>query len=244
VSDKSYEFILRVVYAVPLLGFGLASFWRGGLWWTAFVIIVIIAGISLEVIYRTSTCVLGPNVRKHTSLLILASLFGGMAMVMLRGTQEGTAMIFLGAVMVIFFDTFSLITGWLQPKRWRKAITPNESPKKTWGGLVGGTTLSLFAGILTVGQIERHYTEITMNRSVLYLTMAVLPVIAFFGDLNESMAKRRLFDSDRYRLNPDKPEYIKDFSDILGPHGGISDRFDAMTAVFATVGMVWLVFTI
>lgn len=230
---KSKQLMLRIMWAVPLIAVGVWAFSWGGYWWGMFLIILAIP-MNGEVIYQRVTC----HDRTagwlwHCLLLVFCGNLGFWVMFQLRHTKQGTALIFIGAVMVIFFDTFSLLSGWVLARNGGHKIT-RESPNKTWEGLIGGTLLSMAAGIYTLQQVEHRYTVISINRTAMYLLLLILPVVAFFGDLNESMAKRRLFKNRR------SPKSIKDFSQLLGPHGGLCDRFDAMTAVFATVGLVWL----
>lgn len=78
-------------------------------------------------------------------------------------------------------------------------ITPKISPKKTWSG----TSISFLISSLLLIYLDFN----------IFLSF-FLSISLFFGDLHFSQVKRRL--------------NIKDFSNLLGSHGGILDRLDSM----------------
>ena len=240
-KSKFKEFTLRVLIAVPLLLAGYMVFHTGFVWWALFCTVIFIGGISVEVFWRMQTSVMDPGAEAHCRGIIASAVVGGLAMIALYADKMGRGFILLGAIMVVCFDSFSLLAGWLQPKSWKKPIAPKESPKKTWGGFIGGTLLSWTAGVIVIGKIESNYVVFAVNRPQLYASMALLPFVAYFGDINESMAKRRLLEEISINRHRHEKRALKDMSHILGPHGGLSDRFDALMAVYSTIGVVWLV---
>jgi len=90
----------------------------------------------------------------------------------------------------------------------KRALAPRLSPKKTWEGLVGGT----LAGVLFF---------LIINKPVLLAIPFVL--VALLGDLFKSFIKRQVG--------------IKDFSQLLGEHGGLTDRFDSVLFI----GIFWTI---
>ncbi len=86
-------------------------------------------------------------------------------------------------------------------KLGKHPLAKRLSPKKTWEGLVGGA----LAGSLLL--IFFHGLK-----GILWSTPMV--ATALFGDLFKSYIKRMMG--------------IKDFSHILGEHGGFTDRFDSL----------------
>lgn len=82
----------------------------------------------------------------------------------------------------------------------RHAFFPKLSPKKTWEGFIGGL----------VGGITFFY--FVSDIPVIYGFLLVL--CAVIGDLFKSFIKRQVG--------------IKDFSGVLGEHGGFTDRFDSL----------------
>ncbi|WP_448587300.1 phosphatidate cytidylyltransferase [Thermocrinis sp.] len=93
----------------------------------------------------------------------------------------------------------------------KKPLAPRLSPKKTWEGLIGGG-LAGVVFFLIVGKP--------------FLLAIPFVLIALIGDLFKSFIKRQVG--------------IKDFSHILGEHGGLTDRFDSV--IF--VGIFWKILLI
>jgi len=84
----------------------------------------------------------------------------------------------------------------------KRPLSVRLSPKKTWEGLAGG----MLAGMLFFYLINKP------------IPLAVpLALIALAGDLFKSFIKRQVG--------------IKDFSNLLGEHGGLIDRFDSVLFV-------------
>jgi phosphatidate cytidylyltransferase len=124
----------------------------------------------------------------------------------LRQLPQGTFWL-LWLLLVIFAgDTGAYYVG-----RWFgvKKLYPQVSPGKTVAGSVGGLLASLAAGIgfglwFPLG-----------THAVILIGLALLAaVIGQFGDLFESMLKRRA--------------QVKDASSILPGHGGLLDRLDSL----------------
>ena len=118
------------------------------------------------------------------------------------------------------FDTCSYFAG----KMWGKhPIAPRTSPNKTvegfLGGVVGGTLAVWVAGL---------YMDWINYWQSLMLGL-ILCGFAYAGDLFESMIKRDIA--------------VKDSGRLLGAHGGVLDRFDAMlfTAMAGYFATIWLV---
>ncbi|MCS6956868.1 MAG: phosphatidate cytidylyltransferase [Aquificaceae bacterium] len=105
-------------------------------------------------------------------------------------------------IKLLFFvwavDIFSYYVGKNFGKR---RMSPRLSPKKTWEGLVGGG----FAGLLVL--LFLHGAE-----GILWSPLMVFGAV--MGDLFKSFIKRQVG--------------IKDFSTLLGEHGGFTDRFDSL----------------
>ena len=86
-------------------------------------------------------------------------------------------------------------------------LAPRLSPDKTWAGFAGGTVAGIVAGVL----LREVLAAPPLWAAA--VTAAVTSVAATGGDLVESWMKRTLG--------------IKDFSRVLGDHGGVLDRFDS-----------------
>ncbi len=100
-------------------------------------------------------------------------------------------------------------------------LAPRWSPRKTWAGLAGGVACAASAGAMTA---------LVLGLSAawpLALVSAGLAVVAQFGDLAESLAKRRFG--------------VKDSSGLIPGHGGLLDRLDGLLAVIPAVALLTFV---
>jgi phosphatidate cytidylyltransferase len=102
-------------------------------------------------------------------------------------------------------DTFAYLVGITVGKH---KLFEKISPKKTWEGTVGGIIFGLLAAYI----MSLFFKELVIWQ---WLVAAVLINISgTFGDLSESMLKRRF--------------NVKDSGDFFPGHGGVLDRFDAV----------------
>jgi phosphatidate cytidylyltransferase len=102
-------------------------------------------------------------------------------------------------------DTFAYFGGRLIG---RHKMAPTTSPGKTWEGLVVGTIATVF--VTFVALYKQDFLSITES----IVLGAVLVVAAPAGDLFESLLKRDM--------------QVKDTGRLLGGHGGVLDRVDAL----------------
>ncbi len=100
-------------------------------------------------------------------------------------------------------------------------LAPRWSPRKTWAGFVGGTVCAALAGAATALALG------ISSAAPLVLISAVLAIVAQFGDLAESLAKRRFG--------------VKDSSGLIPGHGGLLDRLDGLLAAIPAVALLTLV---
>lgn len=90
----------------------------------------------------------------------------------------------------------------------RHRMAPTTSPAKTWEGFFFGTAATVFVSFVAL--YKAHF--LTISQSL--LLGAAIAVAAPIGDLFESMLKR---DAG-----------VKDAGKLLGGHGGLLDRIDAI----------------
>lgn len=103
-------------------------------------------------------------------------------------------------------DTGAYLIGTLIGKH---KLMEKVSPKKTWEGVIGGALTAIAAAYV----ISIFVEEISV---VQWMIIAVLTtVFGIYGDLSESLLKRRA--------------NVKDSGNLLPGHGGIFDRFDSIT---------------
>jgi len=141
---------------------------------------------------------------KGFSVAILAGLYGGLIPLSLLVLKEHSTALLLATLLTVWAsDTFAYYVGKNFGKNPFFGII---SPKKTKEGFIGG----LIAGTL-VGTIFSTLTVKGFANPLLWLSVSVVAVI---GDLFESFIKRSF--------------NVKDSSNLLGSHGGVMDRFDAL----------------
>ena len=138
------------------------------------------------------------------------------------GLPHGSWLIFAPIMVVAAMDVGSYFSG-----QWWGAtpLAAHISPKKTIGGLIGGTITSLCVALVFAwGWV--HYTENLAEAVYLFLALLVTLPFAVGGDLLISMFKRY--------------SGIKDTGNILPGHGGMLDRLDGVIAALPPYVLVLL----
>ncbi len=105
----------------------------------------------------------------------------------------------------------------------RHKMAPRTSPGKTWEGFVFGTAATVFVAFVAL--YKQHF--LTIGQSI--ALGVVLAIAAPLGDLFESLLKR---DMD-----------VKDTGTLLGGHGGMLDRIDALLFAAPAAYFTILAFT-
>ena len=126
---------------------------------------------------------------------------------LLRDLHRGRLVALAVLLAVWAGDTLAYLGGRLLG---RHRMAPNTSPGKTWEGFVFGTAATIFVTFVSLYDARRTY--LTIGEAV--ALGAVIAVAAPIGDLFESMLKR---DAG-----------VKDTGRLLGGHGGMLDRLDAI----------------
>jgi phosphatidate cytidylyltransferase len=133
---------------------------------------------------------------------------GGLGFVLLvRDLHRGRLATFAVLIAVWAGDTLAYLGGRLIG---RHKMAPHTSPGKTWEGFLFGTIATIFAAFVTL--YDARDTFLSIGEAVAF--GAVIAVAAPMGDLFESMLKR---DAG-----------VKDTGRLLGGHGGMLDRLDAI----------------
>jgi len=142
----------------------------------------------------------------------LAVVVAGFGLITLRHDQGGMIILWVVGI-VVASDVMGYFAGRLigGPKFW-----PAISPKKTWSGTVAGWLAAAMVGLGFV-----------LAGAAGWALVALSPLVAVagqMGDICESWIKRRAG--------------VKDASGLIPGHGGVMDRFDAMTgAVLAVMAL-------
>jgi phosphatidate cytidylyltransferase len=244
----------RVVSAAVLIAVGALEIWLGGVTFAALVIVltavmvwelatmtaptprgnpVVMAGIAavglaLALLIPgplSGTCLMAPALalaltprrdRRLAVVYAVAIMLAGYGLVSLRG--HGSETIIWLVLVVVVTDVLGYFAGRALggPKFW-----PAISPKKTWSGTVAGWVGAALVGL---GFVLAGAAWALVPLSVL---------VAFagqMGDIWESWIKRRCG--------------VKDSSQLIPGHGGVLDRFDALTGAIVAVMLLGLLFNL
>lgn len=242
----------RVLSAVVMMVVGGVALWQGGAVFAE--LIVVVTGVMIWELAQMT----GPNQRLSLGLgilasaslglafylhapwtllgLVLPSVFGvltprrnkavfaayalvimlcGLSLVVLRHSVGLGVVLWLLSVIVVS-DVMGYFAGRILggPKFW-----PRISPKKTWSGTVAG-----WIGAALVGFGFWQGGAGTAN--LIWFS----PIVAFagqLGDIAESAIKRRAG--------------VKDSSNLIPGHGGVLDRFDAVSFAAILVGVPYFI---
>lgn len=149
-----------------------------------------------------------------SALMALAILTSGHGLFVLRDEEGRAAVVWLLGV-VIVSDVAGYFVGRTLggPKFW-----PAISPKKTWSGTIAGWIGAALLGLAFKLAGQGGWALVILS-----------PFVAFagqMGDIAESWIKRRAG--------------VKDSSNLIPGHGGVMDRFDALTgAMVVTMILAW-----
>lgn len=151
-------------------------------------------------------------------VLFMLGIYGAAYGILVTRQIGGLNWIFWVAGTVVVSDVLGYFAGrtFGGPKFW-----PAISPKKTWSGTIAGW----------IGAVIWALIMVLVTGSGDWWMLAAGPLIAFagqMGDIAESWLKRRVG--------------VKDSSNLIPGHGGVLDRFDAMSGAFLPMGVGSLLF--
>ena len=151
-------------------------------------------------------------------VLFMLGIYGAAYGILVTRQIGGLNLIFWVAGTVVVSDVLGYFAGrtFGGPKFW-----PAISPKKTWSGTIAGW----------IGAVIWALIIVLVTGSGDCWMLAAGPLIAFagqMGDIAESWLKRRVG--------------VKDSSNLLPGHGGVLDRFDAMSGAVLLMGVGSLLF--
>jgi phosphatidate cytidylyltransferase len=197
---------------------GLSGARTGGLvWMLGGILATFVFAFGLNVLAKTrapSTVAIGVTV-------LGAAWIGfglGHLMLLRQLHAHGRLLAFTVLLTVFAADTFAYFGGRLLG---RHKLAPTLSPGKTWEGLVIGSLAGIFVAFIALYDTRHKYLSVW--QAIVLGVVVVLTAVA--GDLFESMLKRDM--------------QVKDTGSLLGGHGGILDRVDAL--LFAGIASYYLV---
>lgn len=160
------------------------------------------------------------TVTMSTTILGTAWIALGLGHLLLLRDIPNYGLIAVFAVLIAVFadDTAAYLVGRLVG---RHKLAPSLSPGKTWEGFVAGTIAAVAASFFTLYDDRDDFLTI-WQAVVLGFAIALAGAA---GDLFESALKRDL--------------QVKDSGRLLGGHGGMLDRIDAL--LFAAVAAFYVV---
>ncbi len=146
-----------------------------------------------------------------------AIMVAGYGLIDLRGT--GSLTIWWLVVLVVASDVLGYFAGRALggPKFW-----PAISPKKTWSGTVAGWVGAALIGVAFMIWGGAGWGLVALSVLVAFAGQ--------MGDIWESWIKRRCG--------------VKDSSGLIPGHGGVLDRFDALTGAIVVVMLLQLAFSL
>lgn len=158
------------------------------------------------------------TITMSSTLLGVAWIAGGIsALLLLRDIPEdGRLAVFVVLLAVNADDTAAYLVGRLVG---RHKFAPSLSPAKTWEGFIAGSLAAIavcFFGLYGTGFMD-GWRSVVLGGAIALAGAA--------GDLFESALKRDL--------------QVKDSGRLLGAHGGVLDRIDAL--LFASVAAFYVV---
>lgn len=189
---------------VATIGCVLGAYWRG-IGALPVVTVLLFAGTMLWYVLGVVEARPLANAAVTVMVFVWVSLLGSFSAVLLE--QRSGEGLFIGAVLVaVAADVFAFGVGrWIGSRPMAAGISPN----KTIEGFIGGVVGALIVGAI-VGKELHPWGGMRYG----LLLGLVVGLIAPVGDLFESMLKRDLG--------------LKDSGRVLGGHGGVLDRFDAL----------------
>jgi phosphatidate cytidylyltransferase len=150
---------------------------------------------------------------------VLASAWIGLGLghvLLIRGIPEHAVLACYTVLLAVWAnDTAAMLAG---RSLGRHKMAPAVSPGKTWEGFVAGSAASIAVAFFAT--YDQHFLEI-WQAVVLGVVIAVAGPV---GDLFESALKRDM--------------QVKDTGRVLGGHGGMLDRIDAL--LFAAIAAYYV----
>ncbi len=178
---------------------------RGGVEWmvggalSAFALAFVLKGISASRQAATTSI----------SATVMGAVWVGMGLsfpLLIRDFGEHGRLALVTVLLAVWAgDTFAYFGGRLIG---RHRMAPNTSPGKTWEGFFFGTVATVFVAFIAL--YKQHYLTIAQS----LVLGGILAIAGPMGDLFESMLKRDM--------------QVKDTGTLLGGHGGVLDRIDAI----------------
>lgn len=131
----------------------------------------------------------------------------------------------VGVLLLSLFVIWAIDTGaYFSGRAFGKhKLAVHVSPGKTWEGVVGGTLLAFAVALVGLAWLK---PVIGLPEWLLAAVFAMIGAFSVFGDLFESLLKRRANK--------------KDSGQLLPGHGGVLDRTDSLLLAIPVFYLAWL----
>lgn len=192
----------------------------GGSWMLGGFLATFVLAFALGALAKTKT----PTTAAIGSTVLASAWIGlglGFVLLLRQMQTEPRLIVFTVLLTVWAADTLAYAGGRLVG---RHKLAPRLSPGKTWEGLVIGSLAGIFVSFVALYDARGHYLEI-WQAVVLGVVVVAAAVV---GDLFESALKRDM--------------EVKDTGRLLGGHGGVLDRVDAILFAGAAAYYLLLAF--
>lgn len=221
VKSVAYVFSALTWPAYEYIG----HFWRfnGGFRALAEMLVLAVMAIFLILVLTKRK---GEDGIRTVYALIYPGLFYAflLAIICIEDTMAARFMFLLAFVGAIMTDTFAYFGGSLFG---RHKLVPEISPKKTVEGAVTGGVFGLL-GVLLTGILFQQYFGLKLPVYMYAILGALLCTLSQVGDLTASIVKRQFG--------------VKDYSSIMGAHGGVMDRLDSVIFISPIVCAFYYMF--
>ncbi len=185
------------------------GFWFIFFYCSTIVFSITLAGILCSILVKEWTLLFKSNSYRFWLLMPLYPILPFALLIYMNQHAEYRMLLYYLFLTVFTFDTSAYITGSIIGYH---KIIPKISPHKTIEGCVGG-----FIGTLITLYLALWEKKSTLSDTAIISLTLSLCIIAFLGDIFESILKRQA--------------HVKHSGTILPGHGGFLDRFDAVMMV-------------
>ena len=172
-------------------------------------------------VFHTLSSTRAPTTAALGSTILGSAWIGlglGFVLLLREMHTQGRLIAFTVVLTVFAADTLAYFTGRFAG---RHRLAPRLSPKKTWEGLAAGVLAGVFVSFIAL--YDKRHEYLSVGQAIVLGLVVV--TAALIGDLFESAMKRDL--------------EVKDTGRLLGGHGGVLDRIDAL--LFAAPAAYFLV---
>ncbi len=204
-----------VLGLVAVLTLGVAIYNKGPVAYGAVSVLLVVFGFVWYLRATKSVDVLD-GLGATIFVYVWVGVFGSFALLMIAPStypdRHGMTLLFGTILLTVANDSGALFVG-----RWlgRHPLNRTLSPNKTREGTIGGTLITLVAGVVFLPMMN------PWTRTSAIEVAVALSVMVPIGDLFESMIKRTLG--------------LKDLGRLLPGHGGMVDRVDGLLFALPTV---------